>query len=79
MTDTSVLFAPDTDYVIKVRASRLEPDYQAGDHVTVRQQKTAEPGAIVVALVDGGACVLRWPAEDARVLGVVTGMFRRVA
>jgi SOS-response transcriptional repressor LexA len=79
MTETPVLFAEDTDFVLKVRDTTLEPDYQPGDHVSVRQAKTAEPGQIVVALVDEAAVLIRWPAEDARVLGVVTGMFRRLA
>lgn len=78
MTAPPVLFADDTDFVLKVKDSRLEPDYQAGDHVTVKQQTTAEPGQIVVALVGEGASIVRWPVEDAKVLGVVTGMWRRL-
>jgi SOS-response transcriptional repressor LexA len=74
-----VLFAPDTDFVLKVRGTSLEPDYQAGDHVSVKQAGAAEPGQVVVALVGDGACLVRWPVEGARVLGVVTGMFRRLA
>lgn len=78
MTGPPVLFAAATDFVLKVRDSRVEPDYQVGDWVTVRQQKTAEPGQVVVALVGDGAALVRWPVDGARVLGVVTGMFRRL-
>ena len=79
MTRPPVLFADTTDFVLKVRDTTLEPEYQAGDHVTVKQQATAELGQVVVALIGEGACLVRWPVEDARVLGVVTGMFRRLA
>lgn len=72
------VFAAETDFVLKVKDSRLEPDYQAGDYVTVKQQHTAEPGQVVVALFEEGAAVMRWPVEGAKVLGVVTGMFRRL-
>lgn len=78
MTAIPALFGDSTDFVIKVRTSHLEPDYQPGDHVTVRQQKTAEPGQVAVALIDGNASLVRWPVENATVVGVVTGMFRRL-
>lgn len=79
MTTPPALFADDTDFVLKIKDSHLEPNYQIGDHVSAKHAATAEPGDIVVVLVEEGASVRRWPVEDAKVIGAITGMFRRLA
>lgn len=82
MADTAnipdLLGARDTDHVLRMRGDAMAPGILAGDHLIVRQHAEAAAGQVVVALVEGVATLVRWPVEDARVLGVVTGMFRRL-
>jgi repressor LexA len=90
-------------FALRVRGdSMIEKGILDGDTVFVRQQQTADPGQVVVALIDGEATVKTYrPRKDRIVfepanaalapieilrsefrktdlLGVVTGVFRRV-
>jgi SOS-response transcriptional repressor LexA len=79
VSEVPLLFADATDMAVRVRESRVLPDYQPGDWVSVREVAEACPGQVVVARFgDGSSALVRWPVEGARVLGVVTGMFRKV-
>jgi len=58
--DLAAEFAGDGVFALKVQGdSMVEAGIQAGDLVVVRAQHHAEPGEIVVALVDGEATVKR--------------------
>ncbi len=88
-------------FVLRVEGESMTGDgILPGDYIFVRRQPTAEPGQIVVALIDDEATVKRFDPGPGRVrllpsnpafppievtaaqrlelLGVVTGVFRRV-
>lgn len=63
------------EYLLLMRGDRLAPEIQDGDHLTVRHQNHAQPGQLVVAMVDGGARIQKYePGDD--VIGLVTTVMR---
>lgn len=55
-------------YALKVRGeSMIEADIKDGDHVIIREQRVAENGDIVVALIDEDATLKRFFRERGRV------------
>lgn len=67
-----------SEYVLRMRSDRLAPAIQPGDHLTVRQADTAEPGQLVVTA--GTTCEARVDHYDGtgEVVGIVTHVYRRV-
>ena len=66
------------DGILECRRAYPDLSIREGDRLIVRQQATAEPGELVVALVDDCATVR--PYEPGmRVLGVITGLTRSYA
>ena len=66
-----------SDYLLLMRGDRLHPEIQHGDHLTVRETRTAEPGQLVVAMVRGGARIERYE-PGMEVIGLVLTVMRRV-
>lgn len=69
-----------TEFLVRLRGDHLRPDYQNGDILTVRESAIAEEGQLAVLVGDGDvATVGRFSAAGGlRVVGVVTGMNRRL-
>ena len=60
-----VLFSPAPDYLLKVKGdSMVEAAICDGDFVVIRQQKNAEKGEIVAAMIDGEATVKTFSKKD---------------
>jgi SOS-response transcriptional repressor LexA len=70
----------DGDYLLRIRADFPEFSLMAGDLITARRRDTAEPGQIVVVAGAGGQATLRRFRDlgEARMLGVVVGMYRSI-
>jgi SOS-response transcriptional repressor LexA len=66
------------EILLKLKADIAGEAIFAGDYVTVREQDTAEPGQLVVAMVDGEARIRRYEA-DMVVVGLVVAVMRRVS
>lgn len=69
--DVGAMFSTDNDdlFVLEVSGdSMIEDQIADGDYVVVREQKTARPGQVVVALTDEGEATLkRWYPEANRI------------
>lgn len=60
----------ETKFVLRARETNLEHGILAGDHIVAEKQDTAEPGQLVVALVDDAATVRRF-VPGLKVTGLV--------
>lgn len=69
-----------SEYLVRLRGDHLHPDYQNGDILTVRDAAQAEPGQLVVVVNGGNIARVHYytPQDEGTVIGIVTGMNRRI-
>jgi SOS-response transcriptional repressor LexA len=68
----------ETDTILRVRSDWPDLGFLAGDAVLVRGQETAEKEQIVVVVADDGDVSVERYDGQARVIGLVVEMWRRV-
>lgn len=67
----------DGAHVLTAPSDRPELHILAGDRLIAREADTAEPGRVVVVLIDGEAALRRYEDGQAwRVIGLVVGVVR---